>query len=28
VCCVENGSVVGLVDRDTVLTAIAGEGGD
>jgi glycine betaine/proline transport system ATP-binding protein len=28
VCAVENGSVVGLVDRDTVLTAIAGEGGD
>jgi glycine betaine/proline transport system ATP-binding protein len=28
VCCVENGNVVGLVDRDTVLTAIAGEGGD
>jgi glycine betaine/proline transport system ATP-binding protein len=28
VCCVENGSVVGLVDRDTVLTAIAGEGED
>ena len=28
VCCVENGDVVGLVDRDTVLTAIAGEGGD
>ena len=28
VCCVENGSVVGVVDRDTVLTAIAGEGGD
>jgi glycine betaine/proline transport system ATP-binding protein len=27
VCCVENGNVVGLVDRDTVLTAIAGEGG-
>ena len=26
VCCVENGDVVGLVDRDTVLTAIAGEG--
>jgi len=28
VCAVENGHVVGLVDRDTVLTAIAGEGGD
>jgi len=28
VCCVENGTVVGVVDRDTVLTAIAGEGGD
>jgi glycine betaine/proline transport system ATP-binding protein len=28
VCAVENGRVVGLVDRDTVLTAIAGEGGD
>jgi glycine betaine/proline transport system ATP-binding protein len=28
VCCTENGEVVGLVDRDTVLTAIAGEGGD
>ena len=28
VCCVENGNVVGVVDRDTVLTAIAGEGGD
>jgi glycine betaine/proline transport system ATP-binding protein len=28
VCCVENGNVVGLVDRDAVLTAIAGEGGD
>jgi glycine betaine/proline transport system ATP-binding protein len=28
VCAVENGNVVGLVDRDTVLTAIAGEGGD
>jgi glycine betaine/proline transport system ATP-binding protein len=27
VCCVENGSVVGIVDRDAVLTAIAGEGG-
>jgi glycine betaine/proline transport system ATP-binding protein len=27
VCCVEDGSVVGLVDRDAVLTAIAGEGG-
>jgi len=27
VCCVENGSIVGVVDRDTVLTAIAGEGG-
>ncbi len=26
VCAVENGTVVGLVDRDTVLTAIAGEG--
>jgi glycine betaine/proline transport system ATP-binding protein len=26
VCCVENGSIVGVVDRDTVLTAIAGEG--
>jgi glycine betaine/proline transport system ATP-binding protein len=28
VCAVENGNVVGVVDRDTVLTAIAGEGGD
>jgi hypothetical protein len=28
VCAVENGNVVGLVDRDAVLTAIAGEGGD
>jgi glycine betaine/proline transport system ATP-binding protein len=28
VCAIENGRVVGLVDRDTVLTAIAGEGGD
>jgi len=28
VCAVENGTVVGLVDRDTVMTAIAGEGGD
>jgi glycine betaine/proline transport system ATP-binding protein len=28
VCCVENGNIVGVVDRDTVLTAIAGEGGD
>jgi glycine betaine/proline transport system ATP-binding protein len=28
VCAVQNGSVVGLVDRDTVLTAIAGEGTD
>jgi glycine betaine/proline transport system ATP-binding protein len=28
VCAVENGNIVGLVDRDTVLTAIAGEGGD
>ncbi len=28
VCCIENGNVVGVVDRDTVLTAIAGEGGD
>jgi len=27
VCAVENGTVVGLVDRDAVLTAIAGEGG-
>ena len=27
VCCVENGEVVGLVDRDAVLRAIAGEGG-
>jgi len=27
-CAVENGTVVGLVDRDAVLTAIAGEGGD
>ena len=27
-CAVENGSIVGLVDRDTVLEAIAGEGGD
>jgi glycine betaine/proline transport system ATP-binding protein len=28
VCAVENGRVVGLVDRDTVLEAIAGEGSD
>jgi glycine betaine/proline transport system ATP-binding protein len=28
VCAVENGRVVGLVDRDTVLAAIAGEGSD
>jgi glycine betaine/proline transport system ATP-binding protein len=28
VCAVENGNVVGLVDRDAVLTAVAGEGGD
>jgi glycine betaine/proline transport system ATP-binding protein len=28
VCAVENGRVVGLVDRVAVLTAIAGEGGD
>ncbi len=27
VCAVENGTVVGIVDRDAVLTAIAGEGG-
>jgi glycine betaine/proline transport system ATP-binding protein len=27
-CAVEDGNVVGLVDRDAVLTAIAGEGGD
>ena len=27
VCCVENGSIVGIVDRNAVLTAIAGEGG-
>ena len=27
VCAVENGNVVGIVDRDAVLTAIAGEGG-
>ncbi len=27
-CCVENGNIVGLVDRDAVLEAIAGEGGD
>jgi glycine betaine/proline transport system ATP-binding protein len=27
VCAVENGSVVGIVERDAVLTAIAGEGG-
>ena len=26
VCAVENGTVVGIVDRDAVLTAIAGEG--
>jgi glycine betaine/proline transport system ATP-binding protein len=26
VCCVENGDVVGIVDRNAVLTAIAGEG--
>ena len=28
ICAVENGNVVGIVDRDAVLTAIAGEGGD
>jgi hypothetical protein len=28
VCCVENGDVVGVVDRETVLAAIAGEGED
>ena len=28
VCAMENGNIVGVVDRDTVLTAIAGEGGD
>jgi glycine betaine/proline transport system ATP-binding protein len=28
VCAVENGNVVGIVDRDAVLTAIAGEGED
>jgi len=28
VCCVENGSVVGIVDRDAVLTTIAGERDD
>jgi glycine betaine/proline transport system ATP-binding protein len=28
VCCVENGDVVGVVDRDAILRAIAGEGGD
>ncbi|MDQ3085818.1 MAG: glycine betaine/L-proline ABC transporter ATP-binding protein [Actinomycetota bacterium] len=28
VCCVENGNVVGVVDRDAVLTAIAGERDD
>jgi hypothetical protein len=28
VCAVENGNVVGIVERDSVLTAIAGEGGD
>jgi CBS domain-containing protein len=28
VCAVENGRVVGIVDRDAVLTAIGGEGGD
>jgi glycine betaine/proline transport system ATP-binding protein len=28
VCCMENGNVVGIVDRDAVLTAIAGEGDD
>ncbi len=28
VCCVENGNVVGIVDRDAVLTAIAGERDD
>jgi homoserine kinase len=26
VCCVEQGKVVGVVDKDAVLTAIAGEG--
>ena len=26
VCCVENGNVVGVVDREAVLQAIAGEG--
>ncbi len=28
VCCVDNGSIVGIVDRDAVLTAIAGERDD
>ena len=28
VCCVENGRVVGVVDKTAVLTAIAGEGDD
>ena len=28
VCAVENGNVVGIVDRNAVLTAIAGEGGE
>ena len=28
VCAVENGTVVGIVDREAVLTAIAGEGGE
>ena len=28
VCAVENGRIVGIVDRDAVLRAIAGEGGD
>jgi hypothetical protein len=26
VCCVEQGKLVGVVDKDAVLTAIAGEG--
>ncbi|MDQ3381000.1 MAG: glycine betaine/L-proline ABC transporter ATP-binding protein [Actinomycetota bacterium] len=28
VCCIEDGSIVGIVDRNAVLTAIAGERGD
>ncbi len=28
VCCVEDDRVVGLIDRETVLTAIAGEHGE